>query len=346
MKNVLVQFHQLNSHITSTPIQVPQSFEHSDLCKYLNLILKHESLYNLYIVNQIFNNTIETMLKNNQLSDEEILRIDYEIINDDYKTDFIYKNDDMISCLKLLEREIYFSDYNGCIFRFDVINKIKTQVYKGSDVIIDVCKNGGCILALAKYNIIDINGDELVIEEENKIDCFAICDKVIVYFCDRKLILFNRENGNKKIILEELKSITKIEIKENKIYILSHDRGFMVININTLEILNKIEHIEMSTFLIDDKVIFGGYKGKMLIYDEYDNNKQEYNINARFVTNLAKYNETIIYSDQYKVYLMNHTLESFKALIEVESEISGLIVYKDYLIVSECDKINFYKLDS
>lgn len=344
MKNIIVEFHQCNTQFTTPQIQVPQTFNHGDLTKYLNFALEGNSIYNFYISNASFIDTIQNMLETLKLSNEDVLQIDYEIINDNSEADFIFENEEVISCVKVYGDLVYLADYSGCVFTYDTELKKKTVLYNTNEKIKDFYFDEEHFIVLAANEIIDLKNNRSILKEEVDIKSIFYHDRQIIYNRQNDLLWLNIITLEKVELLSNVGSTSKIQKVDDLIYISTYS-NFYVYNIKTNDFIKKFDDFGSGTFVIGDPTLVGGTKGKMLINDK-EHNYEQINLYVRFVTHLFRdQSKNIVYSDQYRVFMMNRTMDGFIRSIKLADEINGLVICRSHLVVTSKNKLNIYKID-
>lgn len=338
MKHLLVQFIHSYTDSNESPIQIPESFTPVDLTKYLNLATQNnQKSYNFYVSNVLIKDSLESFIKEMNFNSEEILKIEVETIVNNEDPDYESQFTHMINCLKIINNMVLVGDCEGNIYEFNLETKIKKLIYEVCEYIVDIDSS----FVLTKYRVINLKSKQIIIDEEWEIMCFCIFGEEITYFTNKKIIRFDIKSRTKKVFIENILNVTKIEVKNNLIYISSLDKGFMVLNYYSGEAISTIVNFASNTFFLGNSLVVGGIKGKIMSIES--DAVKYFDVKVRFISHVLvdEFNR-IIYCDQYNIFFMNRSFDGHTRFIRVEDEINGMVMINNNLIVTSKNNLKFF----
>ncbi|KAF7684456.1 hypothetical protein TCON_0360 [Astathelohania contejeani] len=343
MTSLLIQLRsKLNPNQIFDPVQVNHNLTDKNIKELLDLLLKIKNNYKLYINGNEFTNDIKYMINQLDLTTEEILIIDYIIIEEEKKIEVEYQ----ISALKKHRVGNYWvlflSGFDGTIEIYQIDsnwNQLKINTFQIDSNIKDLHPIGNMLYTLGLENDIwEIKCDKIdkpyacvkkLISEKIDIEEFRPIENYIIYgSSDGKVIKYDRDSTQR--LHKSGINITSICHFFDNICVgsLNSDLYFIKNEIKTL----KIGYPVTAIGIFNDTLIIGGSNSVVSIVNKNYEIIKTFQIGIRYVEYIETDGEHIAFAGQNKVEIWNK--EKLVKKIEAEDYVRGIVIIENYIFMA------------
>ncbi|KAM0677898.1 hypothetical protein BDAP_001577 [Binucleata daphniae] len=369
-KEIHLTLTNMHSRI-STSLTTSSSFSFDSITKYLNITLNQNKTYLLSCFSVPFINDIAYMLSELGITEENEFIVEYEEI------DACIQKIQICDNIAVFETEdvILYGNSTGL---YRITKNEKEMIYEGNVNEIASCGNEiyvtnnkneiiKIVLDLEDgiqnndENVVEVNDNTFVdtslkqkgndehVEEPKKYEVIRKTEEKIRKICvDKKNLYYATVNGNvyeyntenDKLLAQNIREITNMKVKDNKLYIPSLVDSFLYICLSNFTTTYIVKGFPATAFVFyNDNIYLSGTTGVARIIGT---EASTFEVNIRFTDAICVWNNYIVFGGAAGVFVTHNN--RLKSKILIENEFRGIGVVDNILYVATKFDIRGYTL--
>lgn len=331
MNSHLVQFrNRKNLSEKTEKVQIDDNTDISTLSTILNSLLSTNSTYFFYFQNQRITSDLLSIIDKYNLSNEDVIEIDY-IDEDSFHSDSFKECSDVVIDISYFDGKIYYLTFTGEVFEFNSAEPL-TNNRKGIF----------SKYAFDDYSLYSIEGNTIIHTFTEKIICGYSIDQTIVVATEENIFLGNL--GNFVSIRKHNSFVRALKMNDKNIYWLEEYNKIFTYDFDNQETsVIKTEYSLNDLAISGSKVFVTTANNKIL--EVHLNSIREYDIKPRLSNYILTLNNSILYTTQNEIITCSSEFDE-KNYHRVKGQINTIETDGKNIYVANDNVISVFKKSS